>query len=238
MVNEAGLGIIIGFLLSVVDIILEHYFGGVGWAEDLIHLWLMLTLAGIGYFIGRLFAEVKNLSITDPLTGLYSRYFFFDQLDRELGRSQRFQHPFSVVMVDLDHFKEFNDRYGHLAGDRLLRLVAETLTSAVRKTDVVGRFGGEEFVILLPHADSKGSMALAERLRELVERTGLRRSDREPPLKITISAGVATYPESGTTLEALLEHADQALYEAKRRGRNQVVHYHELISCGKLEVKN
>jgi diguanylate cyclase (GGDEF)-like protein len=227
--NEAGLGILIGIGLSLGGIVLEHFFGNLHWAENLIHLWLVLTMGVVGFSIGKLFRDVKNLSITDPLTGLYSRYYFFDQMDRELGRSLRFQHPFSVVMVDLDHFKDFNDRYGHLVGDRLLRLVADTITNAIRKTDVAGRFGGEEFVLLLPHADALGAEILSERLRMMVEKASLSRAEREEPLHSTISVGIATFPESGTTLEALLEHADQALYYAKKHGRNQVIHFRKLL---------
>lgn len=226
--NGGWTGFFIGFILSTVDFVLDYLLSPrIPWGKLAVQAWLFLTLCIGGYSIGRLFSEVRKLSVTDALTGLYSRYYFFDQLDKELSRAKRYNEPFSIIMMDLDGFKRINDSQGHLAGDRILRAVAAALHSAVRRTDVVGRYGGEEFVLLLPHTDEKGALTLANRLRELIERCNFGAGHGQKG--ITISGGITTYPTSGTTAEELLERADQALYKAKET-TNAVVHYAQIVS--------
>ena len=159
--------------------------------------------------------KLRRLSIRDPLTGLFNRRYLEETIDRELPRAARRERPLSVLMLDVDHFKKFNDTHGHHAADDVLRILGSTLMAAVRDDDIVCRFGGEEIVLILPECDLASAVERADRLRELVYRaTGG---------KITVSIGVSEYPGDGTTWEQLLQTADKALYKAKKGGRNIVV---------------
>jgi diguanylate cyclase (GGDEF)-like protein len=168
----------------------------------------------------RLFQEVQSLAITDPLTGLQNRRSLFDLGRIELARSQRMDRPFCCLMLDLDHFKTINDNYGHPVGDQVVQEFARRCKSSVREVDLIGRYGGEEVVILLPETDSETAMKVAERLRTSIEKTPIRISDRE--LQITVSIGVSRRDEHTLELETLIARADQAMYVAKYKGRNQV----------------
>ncbi len=157
---------------------------------------------------------------TDALTGIANRRHFFEVADAELARSRRYEAPLSMLMLDIDHFKEVNDAHGHRAGDRVLQQLARTCLEVLREVDVVGRVGGEEFAILLPETELEGAVEVAERLREAVGRAEVPR-DEGLPIRITASIGVATL--SGTAnLDTLMRQADAALYDAKHRGRNRV----------------
>lgn len=169
----------------------------------------------------RLRERLHTQAVEDPLTGLYNRRFFKDALERELRRAIRRDSPLSLLMLDLDHFKRVNDRWGHEAGDRLLQRLARLLRTSVRTEDVVVRYGGEEFMMLLPDTELEEAVQLAERLRESFrEQESCHQPPDAPP--VTLSAGVAARPDSGHTAEALLRAADAALYRAKRRGRDRV----------------
>ncbi len=163
-------------------------------------------------------AHLKVLAITDGLTGLKNRRAFEEHLHHEFERAQRYGTALSLLMLDVDEFKSYNDTFGHPAGDAVLRRVAELLMSVSRTTDVVARYGGEEFVIISPATDCEGAIALAERCREAIEN-----ADWNKRL-ITASVGVATFSSSTATSAALVEAADAALYEAKANGRNRIVH--------------
>lgn len=169
----------------------------------------------------RLFNEVRKLAITDSLTGLFNRRHFFESAEMEMVRSMRYNHPLTLAIIDLDRFKKINDTFGHLAGDIALREVARACQASLRKVDLIGRFGGEEIVILMPETTLEQAQPALERLRGQVEAMQL-----ETPrgtMKITISIGLAGLKvgESLTTDE-LLDRADQALYRAKDNGRNQM----------------
>ena len=169
----------------------------------------------------RLRATLRERSTRDELTGLYNRRFLEEALDREIRRAVRENRPLGVIMIDLDHFKRFNDAYGHASGDFVLRLVGEYLQSSVRAEDIACRYGGEEFAILLPKASAEDTTRRAEAVREGV--SAMRPVDagsRFPP--VTLSMGVAAFPEHGSSGEAVLRAADQALYLAKARGRDRV----------------
>ena len=162
--------------------------------------------------------RLEVLAITDGLTGLKNRRAFHEKLQEEVVRLARYSAPLSLMLLDVDHFKQFNDTFGHLAGDGVLRDVARVLEEISRSTDFVARFGGEEFVILLPNTSQQGSLVLAEKVRKAVER----REWRERP--ISVSIGVATMATANGDDMVLVQAADAALYRSKKNGRNCVYH--------------
>jgi diguanylate cyclase (GGDEF)-like protein len=166
--------------------------------------------------------QLEKLSNTDPLTQLANRRQLMHVLTQELRRSQRAGHPLSLVMVDIDHFKSINDTFGHQQGDEVLKTVAETLRGALREYDLASRFGGEEFAMVLPETDILHATQVAERVRNLVAH--LKFDGSLARLKMTISLGVATFPDKNIKdIDDLIRLADDALYAAKREGRNRVV---------------
>lgn len=173
------------------------------------------------------FDEVNLLAITDPLTELYNYRKMTRDLEREILRSRRYRHPFSFIMVDIDRFKDFNDLHGHQAGDRVLKEVARLLDSGRREVDRVYRYGGEEFSILLPETAGQEAVHVAEKLRSLIEALEIEVEGHTEPSRITISLGVASFPDDSDGLDTLVEAADGALYGAKEGGRNRVVTYRE-----------
>ena len=161
--------------------------------------------------------RLEYLASTDPLTRAYNRSKFEQALEAEIGRFYRYKSsPFSVMMLDIDHFKLINDRFGHLSGDEALKAISDAIRAHVRDTDLFARWGGEEFILLLPHTDGTQALVFAERLRHIVEELKIASL---PPL--TVSIGVAEYRENDA-MDALLERADQGLYQAKDAGRNRV----------------
>ena len=182
------------------------------------------TLAGQGmaaYENARLFAEVERLATTDGLTRLSNRRHFFTLAMRELAMHRRRASPLTAAMLDIDHFKQINDRYGHQVGDEVIATVAQRLTATARTTDVLGRYGGEEFAIILPDTGEEGSMVLAERLRAAIGEHPI--ETEAGLLRVTISVGVAQLDADDMAVTDLLGRADRGLYEAKRSGRNRVV---------------
>jgi two-component system cell cycle response regulator len=167
-------------------------------------------------------ARLEALATTDAVTQLLNRRALIDRLTHELERARRYATPLALLMVDLDHFKDINDSFGHLVGDQALREVGRLLQGAVRAVDVVARYGGEEFVIVLPETAGEGAIAFAERLRERVESHEFA-NERLPSLRLTASIGVAAFPSPGVeSVEDFFSRADEALYRAKAAGRNQV----------------
>ncbi len=171
-----------------------------------------------------LHAEVQKLALTDALTEVYNRRGLFEVGKREVERAHRFNRPLSAILVDVDHLKQINDTFGHAAGDESLRIVAERFRSSIREVDVLGRYGGDEFVFLLPETDLFTACGVAERIRQRVTEpmtlTGISANDN--PVVMTISLGVANAVADTTDLESLLHRADAAAYEAKKNGRNRV----------------
>lgn len=164
--------------------------------------------------------EVERLAITDSLTGLYNRRHFFELAEHELQHARRYRRFLSAIMLDIDHFKQVNDTYGHAIGDQVLQVVAEGCRQATRVVDVLGRYGGEEFVIILPETDLVATCKVAERLRQIIAEKTI---DTEVgPVIVTASLGVSIIDDECSKLETLLAGADQALYVAKRSGRNRV----------------
>jgi eukaryotic-like serine/threonine-protein kinase len=169
----------------------------------------------------RLFEEIQNIALTDALTGLYNRRGLFEIGHIEFTRTRRLERPFSVIMLDIDRFKLINDRYGHPVGDQVLQSLASELMSTVRGSEIVGRYGGEEFAIFLSGSDGVTAMKLAERIRVTIEKTSFYAEEEQ--IRLTISLGVAECNENSPNLETLIARADQALYVAKHKGRNQVM---------------
>jgi diguanylate cyclase (GGDEF)-like protein len=159
-------------------------------------------------------------SVRDPLTLLHNRRFFNEHILDEIDRSNRYNDPFSLIMCDIDHFKNVNDKYGHPFGDQVLMWVAKMLREKCRRTDVVARYGGEEFTILLTNADKAEAARVAEHLRRAFDETPFLHEDAE--LKITLSFGAASFPADADTSESLIRLADKALYLAKEAGRNRI----------------
>ncbi len=164
--------------------------------------------------------QLKHLSRTDRLTGLNNRGHWEEELKREYSRHRRYGSTAALVMFDIDHFKKVNDTYGHQAGDKVIQAVAEVVRKEARDTDIAGRYGGEEFVILLPDVDSAGARLFAERLRQKTEALTVDYDGQVIPF--TISLGVADLAQSSNDHQQLIEWADHALYQSKRNGRNQV----------------
>lgn len=175
----------------------------------------------VGLVVARLVSELRRLSRHDALTGLLNRRAMEEALDAQLSRSQRTKEPFVVMMLDLDHFKRINDRYGHPVGDLALKHIASLLQSATRASDSLGRFGGEEFVLLLPNTPLSQAQTVAEKVRDLLENSPLQ-SELEM-IPISVSIGVALWSESADDISRLLSRADAALFQAKVQGRNRVV---------------
>jgi len=171
----------------------------------------------------RLYAEVERLAIVDGLTGLYVHRYFQEKLTQEMKRAKVYDEKFSLLMADIDYFKRYNDQFGHLAGDELLRRVSMALKEGVRETDIVSRYGGEEFAIILLHREKEEAEEIAEGLRKRVE--SMRLEVEGGNTGVTISMGLATFPEDGLSESELIKHADEALYRAKEGGRNRVVVY-------------
>lgn len=169
----------------------------------------------------QLLEETRRLAITDSLTGLFNRRHFNQQLEENVGRAQRYEETLALVFVDLDHFKEVNDRFGHHAGDRCLQALSNTLRESVRDSDQIARIGGEEFAVLLIRADRQLALSIAQRLHERIDNLIL---EEDPPLPVNLTAslGVAFFPDDGDDPKSLMRAADRALYTAKRLGRNRV----------------
>ena len=168
-----------------------------------------------------LIKDLEKLATTDSLTRLHIRRSFLERAQQEFERSRRYQRPLSVLMLDVDHFKRINDSYGHETGDRVLRVLADACRAGLRQQDVIGRYGGEEFVAALPETSAVVAQDTAERLRRAVEDLAV--NSPQGPVKVTISIGVATLNAGTSSISALINAADRALYEAKQNGRNRVV---------------
>lgn len=171
--------------------------------------------------------ELRLLSVTDQLTQLYNRHYMQDALGREFARAKRYRSKLSCVLVDIDHFKHINDQYGHLQGDSVLREFAALIKNTCREVDICCRYGGEEFLIILPETDRRGAECMADRLRRATETMPIFRTDSAElmdELKISISVGLSFYPDPRIkSARDLIALADEALYMAKDRGRNCVI---------------
>jgi diguanylate cyclase (GGDEF)-like protein len=190
---------------------------------------VLVTLAnqaGLALENARRILQVRELAVRDGLTGVHNHRYFQEKLAEEMTKAERYNKDLCLVLVDVDHFKKFNDQFGHLEGDRVLREVAQTMARTVRqRVDTVARYGGEEFVLLLPETNVTTGAELAERLRQKVDGQLYPRSDGNGVFRVALSMGVAAFPFDAREPGRLIQAADEALYEAKRSGRNRVVRY-------------
>jgi diguanylate cyclase (GGDEF)-like protein len=181
---------------------------------------MLAAHAAIAIDNAHLFAQVQHLAITDSLTNVYNRRYFFEIANNEFSRSLRYRKPLSIIMIDLDNYKEVNDQYGHIIGDNALKVISKTFADNIRQTDILGRYGGDEFCILLPETNITQAAELAERLKTLTKELIIHID--QATFSITISAGVSCSDISTKDFSELLLSADIALYQAKKNGRNQI----------------
>ena len=172
--------------------------------------------------IDKMKEEALILSYTDDLTGMYNHRFFIQQLTMEVDRQKRYPSPLSLLMIDIDYFKNYNDTNGHLAGDQVLKAISIIIQHAVRQTDMVSRYGGEEFCAILINTNKEGAIVIAERVRRNIAETNFPNEKVQPNGDLTVSIGVATFSSKINTVTDLIREADNALYRAKRAGRNKV----------------
>jgi len=168
----------------------------------------------------RLYKEIERVAITDGLTDVYTRRHTMERLQEEIRRSQMRKMEMAVLMIDVDHFKGINDNYGHLTGDQVLREISEIIKQNVREIDIAGRFGGEEFCIVLPDTGLEGAQYVAERIRTTTQAADIKAYDAI--VNVTLSIGIAIYPKDAKKLDELIDKSDWSLYKAKKRGRNRV----------------
>ncbi|MBM3249468.1 MAG: diguanylate cyclase [Candidatus Omnitrophica bacterium] len=177
----------------------------------------------IGIKRAYLYRKIQELAITDSLTRVFSRRYFLERFREEVERSRKQKYELSFLMVDIDHFKEINDNYGHLVGDAILREVSTTIKENIRQMDFMGRYGGEELSIVLPETDKEQAVLVAERIRKTLESKQMSIYDER--LGVTISIGISTFPKDSADLGDLIDRSDEALYQAKQSGRNRVCIY-------------
>jgi diguanylate cyclase (GGDEF)-like protein len=214
----AGLAYVLGVVAGADEGLTAETAATVG-----IHLTAMILITYVAMVIAREQRLARDaairLSTVDPLTGLFNRTFFFAAIDREIARSARSGRGFCLLMMDLDELKAINDRFGHFEGDRVLRGVGEVIRNGIRRIDTPSRYGGDEFVVLLPETDPTGAYVLAEKIRIGATELKVPGGDIRPSLSI----GVVSYPAEGETADALMISADRAMYAAKRAGKDRVV---------------
>jgi len=170
-----------------------------------------------------IFQMVVEMSYKDSLTQLYNRRYFFERFDKEVHRASRYSRVLSILMVDVDDFKNYNDNMGHIKGDIALKQIATIMNSSVRGHDVTARFGGEEFIVLLPETDKESAAMVAEKLRAEVEKFPFEGKEKQPKQALTITIGISSYPEDAMDSFQLINLADKALYEGKKKGGNIVL---------------
>ena len=214
-----------GFNIGASDYLVKPFDG----SELLARINVFLKIQELQNELKKKNALLEQLSITDTLTGLYNRRYFYDHIGTHSAKVKRHPAHFGCLMVDIDHFKSINDTYGHDVGDKVLKRVSGIMTREMRSGEVLARFGGEEFIVCLCEANEKEAIVVAERMRKAVEDAHLTEDDN--PVKLTISIGVVIYPQQGLeNSDNVIKAADEALYHAKETGRNKVVIYSQSIA--------
>ncbi len=181
---------------------------------------LLICLSGLA-----LSDKMNSLIIREGLTGLFNKLYIRQRLEEEYYRSKRYDHTLSLLLIDIDNFKSVNDRYGHTAGDHLLKYFSQLIIETIRPSDLAARYGGEEFLVVLPETPRTEAVAAAERLRKKILLYPFRIDSRKEDIHFTISIGISSYPEGGQSAEELITMADLALYMAKKKGKDKVAFY-------------
>ena len=197
-------------------------YGTIDFGSQAARVLILGTAGALGTLVNLRMQTPHILSAADWLTGLMNRRTFEERWQGEVARARRYGRPISIAAIDIDYFKQFNDTYGHAAGDMALQSVGRVIRSRIRAGDFAGRMGGEEFVVALPETNSVSAMTMAEHLRLAIAENSIRISGQRGNVKVTISVGVASWPEHGEEITRLFERADNRLYEAKLAGRDQV----------------
>ncbi len=198
-------------------------YGMFDWSSQISRLILLFAASLLSSAVVARTQQLLRLSTSDPLTGLFNRGYFDERMAVELSRACRYQQPLSIAMMDVDHFKAFNDLHGHAAGDTALRVIALTLLKSFRQSDIVVRYGGEEFVIVMPETDMATASQKLESVRQAIADTSIQLTVTDEEVRVTISAGLAGLPDNGVRAEELLGAADAKLFQAKSGGRNRIV---------------
>lgn len=236
---SAGL-LAFGEYLAIVSFATTHWdlnspiyspypYGLFGWSAQISRLIMMLTASALSLSLVSRSQRLLQLATSDPLTGLFNRGYVDDRLSIELSRARRYGKLLTIAVIDADRFKSLNDTHGHSAGDLVLRKLGAILRDTFRRSDTVGRYGGEEFVIILPEMDMQAAQRKLESLRELVAGTRMELPTLGEEAHITISAGLATFPQDGEDAADLYALADSRMFQAKKEGRNRVVACRELV---------
>ena len=207
-------------------------YGIFGWSTEVSRLILMLIASALSLALVSRSQRLLQMATSDPLTGLFNRGYVEDRLGIELSRARRYGNVLTLAVIDADHFKALNDTYGHAAGDSGLKKIGALLRDSFRQSDTTARYGGEEFVVLLPETNIEAARRKVESLRELVAATPMQLGPQAQSVQITISAGLASFPDNGNDAAELLAAADERMFRAKREGRNRVVAGSEAVfSC-------
>jgi two-component system cell cycle response regulator len=209
-----------------------YIYGIFGWSNEVSRLIMMLTASALSLALVSRSQRLLQLATSDPLTGLFNRGYVEDRLAIELSRARRYGNVLTLAVIDADRFKALNDTHGHAAGDFVLKKISALLRDSFRQSDTTARYGGEEFVVLLPETDIEAARRKVESLRELVAATPIQLGLLAQSVQITISAGLASFPNDGDDAAELLAAADERMFRAKRQGRNLVVAEPEaVLSC-------
>lgn len=189
---------------------------------------IIVSLFALAYLVSAYYSTMR-MSLIDELTGIYNKRALYRILEQEIKRAERFKHPLTIVMMDIDFFKIYNDKNGHVAGDVLLQKLAKLTVSKIRDVDTLARYGGEEFLIILPETPHMNAVKVAERIRKTIEQTHFKGQEGQPKGKVTVSMGLVTYHGEYRESANLIHSADELLYKAKEQGRNQLMkaYYHD-----------
>lgn len=205
------------------DIYLPFPYGQFSWSNEVSRLVIMLTASVLSLALVARSQKLLQLASTDALTGLHNRGYIDDRFANELSRARRYNKPLTIAVIDADRFKQLNDTHGHPAGDLVLKTIAATLRTSFRQSDTVGRYGGEEFVVILPETDVETAQRKLDSLRESIARTPIALPSRTGQIAVTVSAGLSSFPQDGQDASELFALADDRMFQAKGEGRNRVV---------------
>ncbi len=200
-----------------------YQYGVFGWSNEVSRLIIMLAASALNLAVVSRGQKLLQLATSDPLTGLFNRAYVDERFSVELSRARRYGQVLTIAVIDVDHFKSLNDTHGHMAGDKVLRKIGEILRETFRQSDTAGRYGGEEFVVVLPETDIEAAQQKLESLRELVANTQMMFGTLDEKAEVTISAGLASFPQDGDDAAELFALADVRMFQAKGEGRNRVV---------------